>query len=557
MSSLLLSRRNWSRAMLAAVSSVALSAIGCSQNQPEQSAGWRTESAQAAAASETPPSESAPRAAEQPLVSMPYPTGNRASSELLIQEFGPTQARAGVPYSYQIKVTNLTKQQITGIVLHQKLPNDFQLSSNSQASRQQGNPAQIEIGDLGPGESKTVQMSGTPQSAGTLDTCLTAQYNPPTLCARIPIVAPSIKAVAQGPSRADVCQDLDYHYTVTNTGTGTADNVILHETLPDGLQGPGGRNEVVENVGNLAQGQSKDVNVRLRAARPGRYTTQAVVTSSDAGRVQTEQVSTQVLAPRLAVTITGPKEDYMGHPISYQINVKNVGDAAAAQTRLRLGATPGSVRFVNAEGGTGAKLASEQPGTGQDLGTIEPGQTRDVAIRFDPRRAGTVTLDATAQAQCAQPVTTSVHTVLRNLTNSALIVTHHPDPVPVGQDVTYQIVAENKGTAPDHNVRVTATLPESEQYVSAHGASNATANGQTITFGPIATLQPNQSVTWTVQVKAIHPNHEAKFQAQLISEATPTPAVKIEPTKLFAPTGGNVTNTNVAPPNPTEGNNVH
>lgn len=480
-------------------------------------------------------------------VAMAFPTGNRATSDLLVEQIGASQVRAGQPYTYQLRVTNLTDQPLSGVVLRQRIPENFKLSENNsvQSGGDKADRAQIAVGDLGPRQSKTVQMTGVASGGDMLDTCLSAQFNPPTLCARVPIVSPAIRAIAEGPSQADVCQDLVYRYTVTNTGTGTAHNVVLQETLPDGLATADGQRSISMNVGDLAQGQSKNVIARLRASQPGRFTTQATV-HSDAGEVQTQQVATAVVAPRLAVTMTGPKEDYLGQPLSYQVTVRNTGDAAAAGTRLRLGATPGQVQFVNAQGADGAQLASEHQGGGQDLGTIAPGQSRTVTVNFNPQREGPVAVDATAQANCAQPVTTYANTNILSLTAAALVVTHDPDPVPVGGNVVYHITVQNKGTAVDRDVKVTATLPESEQFVRSSGGTEGRNEGQTVTFGAIPELAPKQTVTWQIEAKALRPD-EAKFQATMASQSTPKPAVKIEPTKLFGGTSGNQTHTNEAP----------
>ena len=91
-------------------------------------------------------------------------------------------------------------------------------------------------------------------------------------------------------------------------------------------------------------------------------------------------------APRLALTLTGPKEEYLGQPLSYQVTVKNLGDAAATRTRLRLDATPGQAQFVSAQAADGARLSSERQGDGQDLGAIAPGESRDVTVIFQPQR---------------------------------------------------------------------------------------------------------------------------------------------------------------------------
>ena len=543
--------RSWRSAALGFVAAAGMLVTGCAQDEssPQWSTTGSSGTAGALATSNTgSAAQSSKQQSDRIQVSRAFPTGNRNTSDLLVEQIGPREVRVGRPYTYQLKVTNLTNQPLTGVVLRQHVSDNFKLSQNDavKASQENGQEAQIQIGDLGPKQTKTVELTGTPSQPGTLDTCLSAQYNPPTLCAQVAIVAPAIKAIAQGPSQADICQDLDYRYTVTNTGTGTAHNVVLREDLPEGMQTAEGQRTLSMNIGDLGQGQSKDVTAHLKANKPGRFETRATV-SSDVGDVQTEQVATNVLAPRLAVTVTGPNEIVMDQPVRYQITVKNNGDAAAANTRLRVGATPGSIQFVSAEGGEGAQLASERPGTGQDLGTIPPGESRTVAINFKPQRGGAVAFDATAQSNCAQPVTTSVNTSVKTLTASALVVTHDPDPVPVGSVVTYHITVQNKGSAADRDVRVTAILPDSEQYVRAGGKSSASNEGQTITFAPIAVIEPKQSISWDVQAKAMRPD-QAQFKATMTTQSTPNTAVKLEPTKLFAGQGGTQTHTNEAQP---------
>jgi len=541
MSQSVLSRKAWHGALAAVAASAALVIGGCSQEQQPGSGPQASTNSRAVQASETnrgqEPTESR--------TSMAFPTGNRNTSELLVEQIGPAQVRVGQPYTSQLRVTNLTDAPLTGIILNQRVPDDFRMADNSSVRPENGH-ARIDVGDLGPRQSKTVEMSGTPTRPGTLDTCISARYNPPMLCSHVAVVAPAIRATAEGPSQADVCEDLPYRYSVTNTGTGTAHNVVVQENLPENLQTADGQRQLSVNVGDLGQGQTKDVTARLRAQQAGHYTTRATV-HSDAGDVQTEPVATDVRAPRLAVTITGPREAFLGQPVAYQVVVTNRGDAPAVGTRVRLGATPGHVQFVNAQGAEGAQLAAEQPGQGQDLGTIAPGQQRALTVNFNTQQGGPLSVDATAEARCAQPVTTSADTNISTLTASTLIVTHDPDPVPVGSNVTYHVILENKGNAPDHNVRVTATLPESEQFVQAGGDTNASNDGRQITFAPVDTLQPKQRVTWNVVAKALRPD-EAQFQANMVSQSTPQAAAKIEPTKLYGvQQGGNQTRTREAP----------
>lgn len=535
------------RVLFAAAGLSALAVVGCSnENQPDQTNPPAIQSS----------GQNSADSNGSTTTSMAFPTGNRSSSDLLVEEITPREAQVGKPYTYQLRVTNLTDHALAGVVLHQKIPADFVIANGASrgspgardVSATSNGQAQFDIGTLGPKQSRTISVTGTPSRTGPIDTCLLAQYNPPTLCAVVNAVAPQIAVAVTGQQEADICQEIVYHYRVTNTGSGTAHNLVLRENLPKGLQTRDGRNAIAVNIGDLGQGQSKDVPVTLRATEAGRFNSRAVV-DSDAGQASAQEVTTAVHAPRLAVTIDAPKEEYVGDRVAYKVTVKNNGDAPAQGAKLRFGATPGMVNFVDAQGGKGAQLASEEPNGGQSLGTIAPGQSREVTVDLQAIQGGPVTVKATALAQCAQPVTTPVQTVIKTVSASALVVTHNPDPVRIGTDVTYHIVVENKGNAADHNVVVKAIIPDSEKFVKAKGETEGSAQGQTVTFGAIPTLNAKQSMSWDVTAKALR-SDEAQFRVTMTSQTTTKPAEKLEPTKLYGTDTGAQQRTNEAPETP-------
>ena len=81
-------------------------------------------------------------------------------------------------------------------------------------------------------------------------------------------------------------------------------------------------------------------------------------------------------------------------------------------------------------------------------------------------------------------------------------------------------------------MQVVATLPDEEEFVKAGGATEATADGKKITFAPVAVLKPKQSVTWTVEVKAIKAG-DVRFKVELNSDSLTKPATENEPTRLY------------------------
>src|SRR6476659_733323 len=54
-----------------------------------------------------------------------YPTGERDTSVILLEKRFPTQARLNKPYTYELKVTNLTDWPISGVVVREDFPASF------------------------------------------------------------------------------------------------------------------------------------------------------------------------------------------------------------------------------------------------------------------------------------------------------------------------------------------------------------------------------------------------------------------------------------------------
>jgi uncharacterized repeat protein (TIGR01451 family) len=530
------------------LAAIALAICGCSTSEPPQQYSSNAVTSNLSTPVQASDMSRAPAAPQEAPNAMAFPTGNRNTSDLLVEQIGPSEVRLGQPYSYQLRVTNLTNRPVTGVVLHQRVPDNLQISSQAGSDQQSGaapatqpttqpsgtvaisgGEAQFTVGDLGPHEARTIPVSGTPTREGRIDSCLTVQYNPPALCTMVNVTNPQLRVTVEAPSQADICQELVYKYTVTNSGTGTARDVALQANLPDGLQTADGQHTITANLGDLQQGQSKQVTARLRAQQAGQFSSQATVRSQGEQNVQSDPVSTTLQAPKLAVDVKGPQQEYLGEPIAYTVSVTNNGDAPAAATSLRL--TPsGQAQFVSATGPDNTAL--NNAGGGVDLGTIAPGQNRQVNVTFKGQSGGALRINATASANCAQSVTGSAETQIQTLPALLLEAVDEHDPVHVGTNVVYDIRVTNQGTAPDHNVKVTVNLPESEQFVGGSGASDVSANGQTLNMGTVETIQPKQTVTWRVEVKATKPD-DARFKVNMTSQSLTKPATKEEPTRLY------------------------
>ena len=139
---------------------------------------------------------------------------------------------------------------------------------------------------------------------------------------------------------------------------------------------------------------------------------------------------------------------------------------------------------------------------------------------------------ARARARCAPDVSNSARTKVMTIAALLLEAVDVADPVRVGENVVYRITVTNQGSGPDTNIRITAKLPAELQYASATGVTEATAEGQTVKFAPVATLAAGRSAKWELTATAKQAG-DVRFEVQLESDSLTKPALKSEPTRLY------------------------
>jgi len=465
-----------------------------------------------------------------------YPTGDRNTSTLLVEQIGPEEVRVGHDYNYQLRVTNLTNAPVRDIHLKSSRPEGMKITrvgsgqnADNTSDAQQG----FAIGTLGPKESRAIDITAVPSRVGDLDACYAVTYQPPALCTMVKVVNPTLSVVAEGPSESDVCQDIVYHFRVTNSGTGTARDVVLQASLPEGLGTTDGRNAISANLGDIPQGQSRDVTAHLHAARGGNFTTNAVVKSQE-DSANSPAIATAVREPKLTIAVKGPEQDYVGSKVTYQVTVTNTGDAPARNATLALRSSEaGRVLAVNSVDAPEARVAAGRTSpNGESLGSIDPGQSRTMNVIAEGNQGGNLTIVADASAACAQRVEGQASTRIVTIPALLLEAVDEADPIRVGNEVVYDVKVTNQGSGPDQNIRVTAEVPDGEEFVRADGATQVTANGKTLSFAPVDTLAAKQSVTWKVIVRAVRPG-DVRFKVTATSNSLSSPAEKAEPTKLY------------------------
>lgn len=455
-----------------------------------------------------------------------YPTGDARSSAIGIEMGVPREVRANSQFESRIVVTNLTDGALTDVVVTEMLGDNYKLSSSSPQGRAGADGAVTwALGTLGPRESKTIRLMGTAADEGTVGTCASVSYAS-QLCASVPVVMPKLRVTKSGPSDALVCDEIVYTYEVSNTGTGTLNNVRVNDQLPAGLVNAQGGNTVSVNVGTLAAGQSRPYTVRVKADRTGRFESKAIA-NGEGVEAESGMVATIVRQPVLEITTECTSGRYIGRPMTYEITVTNSGDGVARNTALE-DMLPDGADFVSASDGgslTGRTIA-------WNLGELAPKASKTVTVRLVPNEAGTYRNTVRARAVCTELVSDSCDLEITGIPAILLEVIDLEDPIPVGEELTYVVVVTNQGSAPARSVRIRCELEDTMQFVSATGATRGTATGVVIEFEPLPSLAPQEKATWRVVVRAVGEG-DVRFRTTLNSTMIERPVIETEATHFY------------------------
>lgn len=438
----------------------------------------------------------------------------------------PATVQLNKPFEYTITVTNLTDIAVSEVQVRDRLPGSFKYTSSSPAAEKEGDMLVWKIDSLGPNASEKIVVKGNAVKIGCLQTCADVTFIIP-VCAATQVVQPELAVTKSAPAKVTVCDTIPLKFTVTNKGTGTASNVKLVDKLPEGLTTQDGKKTIELPLGNLAAGKSASRTVITKPAKPGIYKNQASATADGGLKAQSAITSTVVTQPVLAITKSGPKKEYLGRSIKYNIAVTNKGDAAAVDTVVT-DTIPAGVSGVQAS--AGGVVAGNS--VSWKVGSLAPKASKTVSVSYKPAKAGTYRNTAKATAICADAASASAQTQIDAIAAILLEVIDLSDPIEVGGNETYLITVTNQGSANDTNVIIKTMLEDTMQFVSSTGVTKGSFSGNTVTFAPLPTLAPKAKVSWRVTVKAVKAG-DVRFKVTMDSDQLTREVLETEATNFY------------------------
>ncbi|MFZ5876473.1 MAG: DUF11 domain-containing protein [Nitrospirota bacterium] len=449
----------------------------------------------------------------------------------------PDPVFAGQDLTYTITVSNAGPNTATGVTVSDTLPAYVTFASATSTlgtCAMSGGIVTCSIGTLAvspnPGSSATVTIVVTPlaSAVGTLSNTAivsSATSDPtPSNNTAGPItttVNPSanlsiIKSASPNPVLAG--QPLTYTITVGNAGPSTATGVTVNDTLPASVtlvsatstQGScTGTTAISCAIGTLANGASATVTIVVTpgASAVGTLSNTATVTSSvnDPNTSNNTSTTSSTVNPAANLSLTksdSPDPVLAGQNLTYTILVTNNGPSAATGVTVN-DTLPASVTLVSATSTQGSCTGTTAISCA--IGTLANGASATVTIVVTPGASAVGTLSNTASVSGNEAdVNTgnnswTTTTTVDAAANLSITKTDSPDPVLVGQNLTYTIVVTNNGPNSATGVSMTDTLPAGATWVSTMTSQGSCSGTVTVTCN-LGTLANAASATVTIVV---------------------------------------------------------
>lgn len=286
--------------------------------------------------------------------------------KLQLKTSGPDKALLGDPVPLSLTVTN------PGDGSADQVKVKATLSEGLEHTR--GRVVEFDLGNLGPKETRSVQLVCTSKNGGP-QTCQAEAIAEGGLkatdVANIEVLLPRLEVALTGPRLRYLDRKAIFVLKVVNPGSAPASNVVVTNQIPDGFKflgaTEGGRHDFATRsvswyLGDLTPGQAREMSMELVAINTGEHRQVASVTAARGLKSDAEIVTRIEGLPALLmelVDLDDPVE--VGADTAYEVRVTNTG--SKTETNLQLVCTiPDKMEYRGSQGaaGTHAKLQGKE-----------------------------------------------------------------------------------------------------------------------------------------------------------------------------------------------------
>ncbi len=433
---------------------------------------------------------STPAATDSPLT-----LAKSVGPALRVEVVGPAAAILGEEATFKVHVLNQGEADATGVTVRVGVPDIARVAASEAGTgdarvQADGGASQVvwSVERLPAQAASAMTLKLVPTANRPIDLTVDWSLQPVAATARIEVKQALLEMTLGGPNEMVYGDTKVFSIVLSNPGTGDAKDVAVNVSL-----GPNTSDTM--SVGNIPAGTSKNFDFEVTARQTG--TMQIAATATGAGSLKKEAVH-QVLVQRaeLAVETSGPEMEFAGSVGSYGVRVTNQGNATARNVQVVV-RMPQGVRYLQGDG----NVRPEATGMVWQLGDLAPATERE--FRFDCELAadGDMQFQVAARGDGGVELTDELTTRVEAVADLKLTVNDPKGPIPVGQDVVYEISVFNRGSKAATQVNVVAQFSDGIEPVSTDGMPGEIQTGQVV-FQPIARINPKETMKLTVKAKA-------------------------------------------------------
>lgn len=490
-------------------------------------------------------------------VTDPIPSNNGATdsdtltpkANLAIEKSdSPDPVFVGHALTYTLTFTNTGPSDATGVVLTDTLPVTVNFSSAPGCNHNSGQVV-CNIGTLAAGLSASRTIVVTPTTAGLVanSVVISSSVSDPDESnnndtENTTVTPHADLAISKSDTLDPVIagETLTYTLTITNNGPSTAQSLVVSDTLPVSVtfvsaQPAAAQNgqTLTWNFASLANGATQPITVvvNVNGSARGTLTNTATVTASTAdlspGNNSDTETTTANGQADLAVSKSDSRDpiDALTGAFDYTIEITNTGPSDALGVVVT-DTLPGTVSLFS----TPSSSQGSCTGTTTiicNLGKIANGNNATVIISVLPSTLGIIT-NTVSVASSDSDSNTSNNTDTENTTifpaDLSVTKSDSPDPVLIGNPLTYTLVVENDGPNQANNVALTDTLPSSVAFKSVSGSASCAHSNGTVTCSNLGNIGAGGNRTVTIVVTPTVAGVITNTAVVTSSNPDPTPA---------------------------------
>lgn len=450
----------------------------------------------------------------------------------------------GFPVTYSISSTGGVESN--SMVVKAIVPDGLELVNANPKATADGNELLWSLGALPNNQQHTVQAIYRPTRTGAVNLAANVRTNDnlrAETAATIQVTEARLQVQMTGPQAALVGENLPYQILVKNPGNGLATNIRVKAQFDTGLEVVGKPGPWETVIDKLDSGQEQKIALPLSPRQAGKSSLKVTAHADGNLFAETAAVGIDVRKPELKVEVHGPARGYLNQELTWTIRIFNPSDVPLGDVKVQAQLPPDvTFRSATHDGQLSKGLVR------WNLGTAVGKQWADVQFTGVATRLGRTSVAAWVDGSPLLKRGQEFQTVsmvkpfgsekaeaaleILGIPALQLEVFDLPDPVAIGQKMTYTIRVKNAGTLPAAQVNVIADLPPQIKPLALFGISNGRINGQRVEFSPVESIRPGMVSVFTIEAQAVSEG-DGRFRAEVKSLSLGSPITAEEATRVL------------------------